>query len=278
MKTCSCCWWSAAAPGSRYSHDSEIQFTLNSNPNPKPRQPKYLQNPACSPAAFHIFISGFEIKSGSVAVACRRSSDSHLTHWWWHHRVKSIFYVQTVIKTESSWSVWLIDRWNRCVLLQVDGKHQDAGVQFERLRVDIQHLDLSKTGTSGHCGALTSPDLFLWRFQVKSLCSARRNCLWSELVNTCVERRQVRTAKKLSALIGGKQHPAYNSAVTAALRWFLQAPSCSLMAVHLHLCWSMMGLVLPGRAKPGAQFMFFSELQLKYTNIHLETSISVVLV
>lgn len=40
----------------------------------------------------------------------------------------------------------------------------------------------------------------------------------------------------------------------------------------------MMGLVLPGRAKPGAQFMFFSELQLKYTNIHLETSISVVLV
>lgn len=40
----------------------------------------------------------------------------------------------------------------------------------------------------------------------------------------------------------------------------------------------MMGLVLPGRAKPGDQFMFFSELQLKYTNIHLETSISVVLV
>nr|XP_046247695.1 tRNA:m(4)X modification enzyme TRM13 homolog isoform X2 [Scatophagus argus] len=27
---------------------------------------------------------------------------------------------------------------------QVDGKHQDVGVQFERLQVDIQHLDLSK--------------------------------------------------------------------------------------------------------------------------------------
>lgn len=271
MKTCSCCWWSAAAPGSRYSPDSEIHFTLNSNPNP--RQPKYLQNPACSPAAFHIFISGFKIKVDAslshVGVPPIHTS---------HTDGVFIFYVETVIKTESSWSVWLIDRWNRCVLLQVDGKHQDAGVQFERLQVDIQHLDLSKTGTYGHCGALTSPDLFLWCFQVKSLCSARRNCLWSELVNTCVERRQVRTAKKLSALIGGKQHPAHNSTVTAALRWFLQAPSCSLMAVHLHLCWSMMGLVLPGRAKPGDQFMFFSELQLKYTNIHLETSISVVLV
>lgn len=43
----------------------------------------------------------------------------------------------------------------------MDGKHQDAGVQFERLQVDIQHLDLSKTGTYGQCGALTSPDLFL---------------------------------------------------------------------------------------------------------------------
>lgn len=30
-----------------------------------------------------------------------------------------------------------------CVL-QVDGKHQDVGVEFERLQVDIQHLDLSK--------------------------------------------------------------------------------------------------------------------------------------
>lgn len=42
--------------------------------------------------------------------------------------------------------------------------------------------------------------------------------------------------KSQSALIGGKQHLAHNSTVTAALRWFLQVPSCSLMAVHLHLC------------------------------------------
>lgn len=32
------------------------------------------------------------------------------------------------------------------VLVQVDGKHQDAGVAFERLQVDIEHLDLSKRG------------------------------------------------------------------------------------------------------------------------------------
>ncbi|TKS75253.1 tRNA:m(4)X modification enzyme TRM13 -like protein [Collichthys lucidus] len=30
-------------------------------------------------------------------------------------------------------------------LLLVDGKHQDVGVQFERLQVDIQHLDLKET-------------------------------------------------------------------------------------------------------------------------------------
>ncbi|XP_047443346.1 tRNA:m(4)X modification enzyme TRM13 homolog [Mugil cephalus] len=50
---------------------------------------------------------------------------------------------------------------------KVDGKHQDAGVQFERLQVDIQHLDLSKVpvlqkkklplvGVGKHlCGAAT---------------------------------------------------------------------------------------------------------------------------
>ncbi|TKS75266.1 tRNA:m(4)X modification enzyme TRM13 -like protein [Collichthys lucidus] len=52
-------------------------------------------------------------------------------------------------------------------LLLVDGKHQDVGVQFERLQVDIQHLDLSKVplltqkklplvGVGKHlCGAAT---------------------------------------------------------------------------------------------------------------------------
>ncbi|KAG7218875.1 hypothetical protein INR49_019461 [Caranx melampygus] len=52
-------------------------------------------------------------------------------------------------------------------LLQVDGKHQDGGAQFERLQVDIQHLDLSKVpllrqkklplvGVGKHlCGAAT---------------------------------------------------------------------------------------------------------------------------
>ncbi|KAI3369193.1 hypothetical protein L3Q82_026144, partial [Scortum barcoo] len=60
-------------------------------------------------------------------------------------------------------------RSDRCcsVVVQVDGKHQDDGVQFERLQVDIQHLDLSKVpllrqkklplvGVGKHlCGAAT---------------------------------------------------------------------------------------------------------------------------
>ncbi|CAG5860866.1 unnamed protein product [Menidia menidia] len=34
-------------------------------------------------------------------------------------------------------------------ILLVDGKHQDGSVRFERLQVDIQHLDLSKQRTAG---------------------------------------------------------------------------------------------------------------------------------
>ncbi|KAI4792593.1 hypothetical protein KUCAC02_033291, partial [Chaenocephalus aceratus] len=51
--------------------------------------------------------------------------------------------------------------------LLVDGKHQEAGVQFQRLQVDIQHLDLSKVAplTDG-------------------------SCLWSPWGSTCVEPRQ----------------------------------------------------------------------------------------
>lgn len=30
------------------------------------------------------------------------------------------------------------------VLVQVDGKHRNSGATFERLHVDIEHLDLSK--------------------------------------------------------------------------------------------------------------------------------------
>ncbi|XP_033932928.1 tRNA:m(4)X modification enzyme TRM13 homolog isoform X2 [Pseudochaenichthys georgianus] len=41
---------------------------------------------------------------------------------------------------------------------KVDGKHQEAGVQFQRLQVDIQHLDLSKGRTPGASGG---PDLAL---------------------------------------------------------------------------------------------------------------------
>ncbi|XP_076028059.1 tRNA:m(4)X modification enzyme TRM13 homolog isoform X2 [Genypterus blacodes] len=49
---------------------------------------------------------------------------------------------------------------------KVDGKHQEDGVQFERLQVDIQHLDLSKqnslplVGVGKHlCGAATDLSL-----------------------------------------------------------------------------------------------------------------------
>lgn len=34
-------------------------------------------------------------------------------------------------------------------LFQVDGKHQDSRAEFQRLQIDIQHLDLGKTPTSG---------------------------------------------------------------------------------------------------------------------------------
>lgn len=52
-------------------------------------------------------------------------------------RAGPTFSLMLDIKSQSDCSFW-------SVLVQVDGKHQDAGVAFERLQVDIEHLDLSK--------------------------------------------------------------------------------------------------------------------------------------
>uniref|UniRef100_A0A1A7WEF0 tRNA:m(4)X modification enzyme TRM13 n=2 Tax=Iconisemion striatum TaxID=60296 RepID=A0A1A7WEF0_9TELE len=68
-------------------------------------------------------------------------------------------------KTEEDLQLLLVERCS--TRFKVDGKHQDAGVEFERLQVDIQHLDLSKVpllqqkklplvGVGKHlCGAAT---------------------------------------------------------------------------------------------------------------------------
>lgn len=49
------------------------------------------------------------------------------------------------------------------LLVQVDGKHQDSSATFQRLHVDIQHLDLSKSGVhAGWVGFLAGPWVGLW--------------------------------------------------------------------------------------------------------------------
>ncbi|XP_055362669.1 tRNA:m(4)X modification enzyme TRM13 homolog isoform X2 [Betta splendens] len=83
-----------------------------------------------------------------------------LSHWI-HEALKTQDYPQTGRDLQ----LVLVERCS--TRFKVDGKHQDVGVHFERLQVDIQHLDLSKVtfirqknlplvGVGKHlCGAAT---------------------------------------------------------------------------------------------------------------------------
>ncbi|XP_044055620.1 tRNA:m(4)X modification enzyme TRM13 homolog isoform X2 [Siniperca chuatsi] len=83
-----------------------------------------------------------------------------LSHWI-HEALKTSDH----LKTCDDLQLLLVERCS--TRFKVDGKHQDVGVQFERLQVDIQHLDLSKVpllrqkklplvGVGKHlCGAAT---------------------------------------------------------------------------------------------------------------------------
>ncbi|XP_050925482.1 tRNA:m(4)X modification enzyme TRM13 homolog [Lates calcarifer] len=83
-----------------------------------------------------------------------------LSHWI-HEALKT----REDLKTSEDLQLLLVERSS--TRFKVDGKHQDDGVQFERLQVDIQHLDLSKVpllrqkklplvGVGKHlCGAAT---------------------------------------------------------------------------------------------------------------------------
>ncbi|KAM6938532.1 tRNA:m(4)X modification enzyme TRM13 homolog isoform 1-T1 [Lycodopsis pacificus] len=83
-----------------------------------------------------------------------------LSHWI-HEALKTRDHLQTCDDLQ----LLLVERCS--TRFKVDGKHQDTGVQFERLQVDIQHLDLSKVqllrqrrlplvGVGKHlCGAAT---------------------------------------------------------------------------------------------------------------------------
>ncbi|XP_068175103.1 tRNA:m(4)X modification enzyme TRM13 homolog isoform X2 [Antennarius striatus] len=89
-----------------------------------------------------------------------------LSHWI-HEALKTPDHLKTPehLKTLDDLQLLLVERCT--TRFKVDGKHQDAGVQFERLQVDIQHLDLSKVplltqkklplvGVGKHlCGAAT---------------------------------------------------------------------------------------------------------------------------
>ncbi|KAG7515012.1 tRNA:m(4)X modification enzyme TRM13-like [Solea senegalensis] len=80
-------------------------------------------------------------------------------------RGKMSHWIHEALKTCEDLQLLLVERCS--TRFKVDGKHQDAGVQFERLQVDIQHLDLSKVplltnkklplvGVGKHlCGAAT---------------------------------------------------------------------------------------------------------------------------
>nr|XP_020464805.1 tRNA:m(4)X modification enzyme TRM13 homolog [Monopterus albus] len=57
-------------------------------------------------------------------------------------RGKLSHWIHEALKTCEDLQLLLVERC--CTRFKVDGKHQDAGVQFQRLQVDIQHLDLSK--------------------------------------------------------------------------------------------------------------------------------------
>ncbi|XP_034386050.1 tRNA:m(4)X modification enzyme TRM13 homolog isoform X2 [Cyclopterus lumpus] len=83
-----------------------------------------------------------------------------LSHWI-HEALKT----RDHVKTCKDLQLLLVERCS--TRFKVDGKHQDTGVEFERLQVDIQHLDLSKVqlltqkklplvGVGKHlCGAAT---------------------------------------------------------------------------------------------------------------------------
>ncbi|XP_039985729.1 tRNA:m(4)X modification enzyme TRM13 homolog [Xiphias gladius] len=80
-------------------------------------------------------------------------------------RGKLSHWIHEALKTCKDLQLLLVERCS--TRFKVDGKHQEAGVQFERLQVDIQHLDLSKVpllrqkklplvGVGKHlCGAAT---------------------------------------------------------------------------------------------------------------------------
>ncbi|XP_078102869.1 tRNA:m(4)X modification enzyme TRM13 homolog isoform X2 [Sander vitreus] len=86
-----------------------------------------------------------------------------LSHWI-HEALKTPETPETR-ETQEDLQILLVERCS--TRFKVDGKHQDAGVEFERLQVDIQHLDLSKVpllqqkklplvGVGKHlCGAAT---------------------------------------------------------------------------------------------------------------------------
>ncbi|XP_034737986.1 tRNA:m(4)X modification enzyme TRM13 homolog [Etheostoma cragini] len=83
-----------------------------------------------------------------------------LSHWI-HEALKT----RETPETPEDLQLLLVERCS--TRFKVDGKHQDVGVEFERLQVDIQHLDLSKVpllrqkklplvGVGKHlCGAAT---------------------------------------------------------------------------------------------------------------------------
>ncbi|XP_062251342.1 tRNA:m(4)X modification enzyme TRM13 homolog isoform X2 [Platichthys flesus] len=80
-------------------------------------------------------------------------------------RGKLSHWIHEALKTCKDLQLLLVERCS--TRFKVDGKHQDVGVKFERLQVDIQHLDLSKVpllrkkhlplvGVGKHlCGAAT---------------------------------------------------------------------------------------------------------------------------
>ncbi|KAF1385192.1 hypothetical protein PFLUV_G00105170 [Perca fluviatilis] len=86
-----------------------------------------------------------------------------LSHWI--HEALKTPKTQETSENQEDLQILLVERCS--TRFKVDGKHQDAGVEFERLQVDIQHLDLSKVpllrqkklplvGVGKHlCGAAT---------------------------------------------------------------------------------------------------------------------------
>ncbi|KAM7387837.1 hypothetical protein PAMP_024050 [Pampus punctatissimus] len=66
-----------------------------------------------------------------------------LSHWI-HEALKTPEH----LKTCDDLQLLLVERCS--TRFKVDGKHQDAGVEFERLQVDIQHLDLRKVPQFKH--------------------------------------------------------------------------------------------------------------------------------